>query len=94
MPVGRELIGMGALTRENVSMQSIARGWSATRWAQHLMNRNPSYVFFRVLDETAPVGAGVPLTPGGASPLIHAMPLGTMVWLVTRDPRDEKRKTP
>lgn len=97
VPVGRELIGMGALTRENVSMQSI-RAWMERNplGAADLMNRNPSYIFFRVLDETAPVGAqGVPLTPERSLAVdTRYVPLGTMVWLVTRDPRDEKRKTP
>lgn len=97
VPVGRELIGMGALTRETVSMQSI-RAWMEQNplAAQELMNRNPSYIFFRVLDETAPVGAqGVPLTPERSMAVdTRYVPLGTMVWLVTRDPRDEKRKTP
>jgi len=68
-PIGRDLIAMGAVPREEMSMQAI-RQWLAenpTR-ADALMNENPSYVFFRTLDrldpDLGPLGAhGVPLTP-------------------------------
>lgn len=97
VPIGRELIGMGALTSETVSMQSI-RAWLDAHplAAADIMNRNPSYIFFRVLEEDSPIGAqGVPLTPERSLAVdTRYIPLGAPVWLVTRDPRDEKRKTP
>ena len=49
--VGRELIARGALTKENVSMQSIREWLHANPGeAAGLMNRNPSFVFFHPLD--------------------------------------------
>jgi membrane-bound lytic murein transglycosylase A len=70
--IGAVLIQMGALTRENVSMQSI-RAWLAAnpREMDGLMNRNASYVFFTAQPLGDPaLGAtgaqGVPLTPVGS----------------------------
>jgi len=63
--IGRYLIDNGLLEREKISMQSI-RKFLATHPAlvQKILNYNPSYVFFRVL-ERGPLGnIGVPLTPG------------------------------
>lgn len=65
--IGRELIALGALEKENVSLQSI-RAWLAAHpeKAQEIMNKNPSFVFFRELpDMGGPLGAeGLPLTAG------------------------------
>ena len=65
---------MGAIPREQVSMQAI-RAWLAAHpdQAPAMMARNRSYVFFRELPDLAsapgPLGAqGVPLTPGARSP--------------------------
>lgn len=64
VPIGRVLKQRGELTE--VSMDTI-RQWLATHpdQAQALMNENPSYIFFRKLDnEGGPVGAqGISLTP-------------------------------
>lgn len=53
--IGRELIARGELTRENVSLQTI-RAWLKAHpdQAQALREKNPSYVFFRSLDQTGP----------------------------------------
>ena len=63
--IGKYLIDTGALTKENMSMQSIReylRG-HPDRLAG-VLNQNPSYVFFR-LDLGPSLGnIGVPLTPG------------------------------
>lgn len=64
--IGRELIKMGALTRDNVSMQTI-RQWLEENpdQADAVMNTNQSYVFFREIDGEGPIGAeGVALTAG------------------------------
>ncbi len=64
--IGRELIKTGALTKENVSMQSI-RAWLEhnSDQADHIMNTNKSYVFFREVTGDGPLGAqGVALTAG------------------------------
>jgi len=97
--IGRELIKMGAMTRERVSMQSI-RAWikDNPEKAEALMHKNPSYIFFRVVDGAlkslkpgdGPVGAqGVALTPGRSLAIDRQfMPLGIPVWLDTTDPLD------
>jgi membrane-bound lytic murein transglycosylase A len=87
--IGRVLIESGALDRDKVSMQSI-RAWLAAhpREAVSVMARNPSYIFFRRLRETNPVGAqGVLLTPGRSLAVDRRyIPLGAPLWLETRDP--------
>lgn len=63
--IGRELIADGHMAKEDVSMQSI-RAWLEENpdKAQALMNKNPSYIFFRPLEGDGPLGAeGVALTP-------------------------------
>ena len=69
VPLGRLLVAQKQLGADAVSMQSI-RAWLATHPAEAgpLMQQNPNYVFFRVLDDVAPnqgpPGAlGVTLTP-------------------------------
>ncbi|MGK7869233.1 murein transglycosylase A [Falsiroseomonas sp. E2-1-a20] len=93
--VGRALLESGALTRENVSMQSI-RAWLAAAppaEAAALMNRNPSYVFFRPLPglppEAGPLGAlGAPLTPQRSVAVDRTQtPLGAPVWVAGAMPR-------
>lgn len=86
--IGRDLIEMGEVPKEKMSMQAI-RAWLEANpgRAGPLMDRNPSYVFFRELPELAreagPLGAqNVPLTPGRSLAVdrkFHA--LGTPVWL-------------
>ncbi|MBX2834313.1 MAG: murein transglycosylase A [Micavibrio sp.] len=63
--IGRELIKRGALTKENVSMQSI-REWLAANPAQadEIMNTNKSYVFFEEIMGEGPIGGeNIALTP-------------------------------
>jgi membrane-bound lytic murein transglycosylase A len=64
--IGRELIKRGALTKENVSLQSI-RAWLLANPAQaeEIMSTNASYVFFKALEGEGPLGGeGVALTAG------------------------------
>jgi len=88
-PIGRELVAMGALPPDKVSMQAI-RAWLAANplAAGELMQRNKSYIFFRVLKEDGPVGAqDVPLTPGRSLAVDPAfVPLGIPIWLATTEP--------
>lgn len=63
--IGKELVASGALTKDEVSMDSI-RNWLVAhpRMAQDMMNRNKSYVFFKDMNGEGPVGGeGVVLTP-------------------------------
>ncbi|MCB1721854.1 MAG: murein transglycosylase A [Alphaproteobacteria bacterium] len=81
--VGRELIKRGALTKENVSMQSI-REWLETNpsEADEIMNTNASYVFFKQLEGTGPVGGeGVELTAGRSLAVDHSLlSYGLPLW--------------
>jgi membrane-bound lytic murein transglycosylase A len=89
--IGRDLIDTGALTRENVSMQTI-RAWLDANPAQavDLMRRNRSYVFFRDLGEGDVTGAlGVGLTPGRSLAIDRSIvPLGAPLWLDAKRPGD------
>ena len=63
--IGKYLIDTAAMTKENMSMQAI-RAYLRTHPDKlaDVLNRNPSYVFFR-LDMGPSLGnIGVPLTPG------------------------------
>lgn len=92
-PIGRDLVEMGELTREEVSLQSIA-AWLREHpdRAEELMDRNPSYVFFQLLGEAGelegPLGAqGVPLVPERSLAVDRRfVPYGTPVWLETEAP--------
>jgi len=94
--IGRDLIEIGALTREQVSLQTI-RAWLETHpeQAAAIMARNRSYIFFREHPELAaedgPLGAqGVPLTAGRSLAVDrHYIPLGVPLWLDTTAPRPE-----
>jgi len=92
--IGRELVARGALPREQVSMQSI-RAWLTANpgEARAVMNKNPSFVFFRTLPpavsaDDGPLGAeGVALTPGRSLAVDRAhLPMGVPVWLDAEDP--------
>lgn len=87
--IGRELVAMGAMRLEDVTAPAI-RDWLRANPAAgtQLMNKNESYVFFRVVEGEGPLGAqGVPLTPGRSLAVDRAfLPLGAPVWLDTTDP--------
>ena len=82
--IGRDLIDRGALTRNEVSMQSI-RKWLVEHpeEAREVMRKNASYVFFQELKGEGPLGAeGVALTPGRSLAVDRKhLPLGVPVWL-------------
>lgn len=87
--IGRELVVRGAMTLDEVSMQSIRR-WleEHPREAVDVMHTNASYVFFRTLDREGPLGAqGVVLAPGRSLAVDRSfLPLGLPVWLDTEVP--------
>ncbi len=87
--IGRELINRGALTREEVSLQTI-RAWleAHPKEAREVMETNPSYVFFQKLEGEGPLGAqGVPLTPGRSLAVDRKhIPLGVPLWLISGVP--------
>ncbi|MGI9450179.1 MAG: murein transglycosylase A [Geminicoccaceae bacterium] len=91
--IGRDLIEIGALTPEEVSLQSI-RDWLIANpgQADDIMSRNKSYIFFQEnteLDSTeGPLGAqNVPLTAGRSLAVDpRHIPLGAPLWLETTAP--------
>jgi membrane-bound lytic murein transglycosylase A len=91
--IGRDLIEIGALAPEEVSLQSI-RAWlqAHPQDAAAMMARNPSYIFFREHPELAaadgPLGTeGVPLTAGRSLAVDRRfLPLGVPLWLDTTAP--------
>lgn len=82
--IGKFLIESGDISREDMSMQAI-RAWIEENplQANSLMWKNPSYVFFRPLDDPTPIGAmGVELTAGRSLAVDRQfVPLGLPVWL-------------
>lgn len=88
--IGRELIKRGALTKDNVSMDSI-RAWLAAHPAEgkDVMRINQSYVFFRKLDTSGPVGAeGVVLTPERSMAVDHKyLPYGLPLFITADTPQ-------
>ena len=97
VPIGRVLADHGAIPLDQVSMQSI-RAWLAAHpdQAAAMMDQNPSYVFFREIDDLhpdqGPPGAlGVPLTPGRSVAVDKRfIPLGAPVFIATTDPLDNQ----
>jgi peptidoglycan lytic transglycosylase A len=82
--IGKELVARGAMALADVTMQSI-RAWLESHPAEaaEIMRKNPSFVFFRKLDEDGPVGSqGVVLEPHRSIAVDTAfLPLGLPVWL-------------
>ena len=94
--VGRDLIEMGALSRGQVSLQTI-RAWLSAHPADAptLMERNPSYIFFQehpeLTADEGPLGSeGVPLTAGRSLAVDRRfLPLGAPVWLDASAPEPD-----
>lgn len=94
VPIGRLLVEQGALARNDVSMRTI-RDWLIAHpaQAQRMMDENPSYVFFRELQNQGPDGGpdgaqGVALTPGRSLAIDRAfLPLGVPLWLDAEEGR-------
>lgn len=82
--IGRVLVEAGALEQGRVSLFAIRRWLEANpeRMAD-ILNRNESYVFFRILKGDGPLGsAGAVLTPGRSLAVDPAhVPLGLPVWV-------------
>lgn len=90
--IGRELIKIGALTKKNVSMQSI-RKWledNPSR-ADEIMNTNRSYVFFREIKGDGPLGAeGIALTAGRSLAVDRTLiSYGVPIWVDIEKPVEE-----
>jgi len=91
--IGKELVKLGALPEDGVSMQSIRRWLEANpREAQGVMFANDRYIFFREIEGDGPLGAGqVVLTPGRSLAVDTTLvPLHLPVWLETSLPLEEE----
>ncbi len=93
--VGKILIDENQLTKQTVSMQSI-RTWLAQhpKQAKDILNRNASYVFFKVLKDRHPLGTEeVPLTPERSLAIDNRyIPFGAPVWLSTTIPANNSKE--
>ena len=87
--IGRYLLDEGLLSREEMSMQRIRRFFSERpEMVGKVLNHNPSYVFFRVLEDRLVVGnINVPLTPGRSIALDSRLfPKGALAFISTEKP--------
>ena len=86
--IGRYMLEKGFLSREEISMQTI-RGYLSAHpeVIEDVLNHNPSYVFFRVL-EKGPVGnISVPVTPGRSIALDSRLfPKGALAFISCQKP--------
>jgi membrane-bound lytic murein transglycosylase A len=90
--IGRDLVERGAMPASDVTLDSIVNWLRANpKEAQDVMNKNPSYVFFREIQGRGPIGSqGVPLTPGRSLAVdrkFHSM--GMPIWLDTTYPAND-----
>lgn len=92
-PIGGILIGMGVLTPQTVSYQSISAWLDAhPEQAQSIMEQNANYVYLSPLgylptDQGPPGALGVPLTAGHSIAVDRkALPLGAPVFVTTTNP--------
>lgn len=91
--IGRLLVERGILTRDNVSMQSIRKYLKEHPGEmKNIFNYNPSYVFFRVVEQ-GPLGViQVPLTPYRSIALDHRLfPKGALCYIETELPLFDAR---
>ncbi len=86
--IGRYMLEQGFLKREQISMQSI-RDYLSTNpeIIEDVLNHNPSYVFFRLIEE-GPIGCiNVPVTPGRSIALDSSLfPKGALAFISCQKP--------
>jgi len=89
--IGRILIDSGEIPADRLTMDAI-RDWVDARPLKGaaLLKRNPSYVFFRLIEGDGPLGAqGVALTAERSLAVDRRfMPMGAPLWVQTHDPLD------
>jgi membrane-bound lytic murein transglycosylase A len=86
--IGGYMLNMGYLTKEELSMQAIRRYLAANpRQVREILNHNPSYVFFQVLDN-GPLGSiNIPVTPGRSLALDSKLfPKGALAFISCQKP--------
>jgi membrane-bound lytic murein transglycosylase A len=83
------MIDKGYVKDENLSLQTIRSFLNDhPDMKQEILNANPSYIFFRMLDNEGPLGnIGVPLTPGRSLALDDRLfPKGALVYIRCQKP--------
>ncbi|MFH1489590.1 MAG: MltA domain-containing protein, partial [Pseudomonadota bacterium] len=88
--IGRHLLELGHLKREEISMQSIRETLSKhPEILDPVLNTNPSYVFFRILGEGLHTGSlNIPITAGRSIALDNRIfPKGALAFISTRKPQ-------
>lgn len=93
--IGKLLLERGEMTRDQMSMQNIAKwGSDNPHRVQQLLNENPSYIFFRPLEigtQMPPGALGVPLTAQRSIAVDpRTIPLGAPVFLSTTWPNSSE----
>lgn len=86
--VGKKLIEMGAIEKENISLQSI-KNWLSSNPSQidEILNLNPSYIFFNKSTKTATGSLGTELTANRNIAVDRKnIPLGFPVFINTNNP--------
>ena len=92
--IGRYMIEKGYLTSEEMSMQAIRDCLTAhPELLNDVLNSNPSYVFFRVLDKNSPLGSiQVPLTNGRSIATDSSLfPKGALCFITCKKPVIDSR---
>jgi membrane-bound lytic murein transglycosylase A len=86
--IGRYMIEKGMLTKEEMSMQAIRKYLSThPEVIDDVLNYNPSYVFFRVLDGPPLGNIQVPLTAGRSIALDSGLfPKGALCFIASKKP--------
>jgi membrane-bound lytic murein transglycosylase A len=92
--IGRVLLDMGIGTKEEMSMQFIKK-WlrDNPEKTKEILNKNPSYIFFRELKGPGPIGTmGIPLVPEHNLAVDRSIyPLGLPMWMSFQDPFENKK---
>ncbi len=86
--IGRYLLDMGVIAKENMSMQAIREYLSEhPEMIDEVLNYNPSYIFFRIL-EHGPLGnINIPITPGRSLALdAKLFPKGSLAFISCQKP--------
>lgn len=86
--IGKYMIDNVLLSKEQMSMQGIRQYLSNNpHLIQEVLSHNPSYVFFRQLEEGPLGNIGVPLTPGRSLALDSSLfPRGALCFITTQKP--------
>ncbi|MEE9611357.1 MAG: MltA domain-containing protein [Desulfatiglandales bacterium] len=86
--IGRYMLDNGLMSREEMSMQGIRNYLSEHPEATgEILNHNPSYVFFRILEDGPLGNISVPLTPGRSVALDSRLfPKGALCFVSTQKP--------